>query len=253
MQGIIIQMLDISERKASEDRVNQANRQLNRSPAASRRRCTTRRPAATTRSTSMAISSRSTTPSWSGWGTRAKKWSVGMNFRDIMLPEQVPNCSRTACRRSCATVRWTRAEYEMRRRDGSTFHALLSSSAVRDADGRFLRSNTTVVDITRRKAAETALRDNQRFLQTITDHVPGLIAYLSTRCCAVPVRQCRAPAHLWHGPSTSMLGIHVSDVHARPRCGPKPARACRPRWADSRSTSRAWRKTVRPANRSSSA
>ena len=30
----------------------------------------------------------------------------------------------------------------------------------------------------RRKAAEQALRNNQRFLQTITDHVPGLIAYL---------------------------------------------------------------------------
>eukprot|EP01136_Pigoraptor_vietnamica_P028541 Opistho-1_new@86155 len=69
-------------------------------------------------------------------------------------------------------------EYEMRRRDGSTFFALLSSSAVRDENGQFLRSNTTVVDITRRKAAEMALQDNQRFLQTITDHVPGLIAYL---------------------------------------------------------------------------
>ncbi|RYG22027.1 MAG: PAS domain S-box protein, partial [Burkholderiales bacterium] len=38
-----------------------------------------------------------------------------------------------------------------------------------------------MVDITRRKAAETALRDSQRFLQTITDHVPGLIAYVDDR------------------------------------------------------------------------
>jgi PAS domain S-box-containing protein len=69
-------------------------------------------------------------------------------------------------------------EYELRRRDGSVIDVLLSSTAVRDADGRFLRSNTTVVDITQRKAAELALQDNQRFLQAITDHVPGLIAYL---------------------------------------------------------------------------
>lgn len=69
-------------------------------------------------------------------------------------------------------------QYELRRRDGSTIDVLLSSTAVRDAEGRFLRSNTTVVDITQRKAAEQALQDNQRFLQAITDHVPGLIAYV---------------------------------------------------------------------------
>jgi PAS domain S-box-containing protein len=69
-------------------------------------------------------------------------------------------------------------EYEIRRRDGSTFFALLSSSAVRDPQGRFLRSNTTVVDISHRKQAEIALRNNQRFLQAITDHFPGLVAYL---------------------------------------------------------------------------
>src|SRR5690606_34945912 len=51
-------------------------------------------------------------------------------------------------------------------------------AAVRDAQGNFLRSNTTVVDITRRRAAEDALRQQQYFLQSITDRVPGLIAYL---------------------------------------------------------------------------
>jgi PAS domain S-box-containing protein len=58
------------------------------------------------------------------------------------------------------------------------FHALLSSSAVCDAEGRFLRSNTSVVDISQRKSAEIALRESQRFLQTVTNHVPGLIAYV---------------------------------------------------------------------------
>jgi len=69
-------------------------------------------------------------------------------------------------------------EYTLRKRDGSAIDVLLSSTAVRDAQGRYLRSNTTVVDITQRKAAELALQDNQRFLQAITDHVPGLIAYV---------------------------------------------------------------------------
>jgi PAS domain S-box-containing protein len=72
------------------------------------------------------------------------------------------------------------AEYDMRRRDGSVFPALVSSTAVRDANGRYLQSNTTVVDITERVLAEMALRTNQRFIQAITDHVPGMIAYLDT-------------------------------------------------------------------------
>ena len=68
----------------------------------------------------------------------------------------------------------------MYRRDGTPFHALVSSSAVRDASGRFLHTNTTVVDITGRKTAELALRSNQRFIQAITDHVPGVMTYLDT-------------------------------------------------------------------------
>lgn len=40
------------------------------------------------------------------------------------------------------------------RRDGSTFAALLNSVAVRDADGNFLRTHTTIFDLTERRQAE---------------------------------------------------------------------------------------------------
>lgn len=69
-------------------------------------------------------------------------------------------------------------EIAVRRRDGSSFPALLSSTAVRDSKGRFLRANNTLIDITALKAAEQALAAQSRFLQTITDRVPGLISYL---------------------------------------------------------------------------
>lgn len=69
-------------------------------------------------------------------------------------------------------------EVVVRRRDGSSFAALLSSTAVRDSKGRFLRANNTLVDITALKAAQQALAAQSRFMQTITDRVPGLIAYL---------------------------------------------------------------------------
>jgi PAS domain S-box-containing protein len=68
-------------------------------------------------------------------------------------------------------------ELEVRRKDGSRFQVLCSSTAVFDADGRFLHSNTTVVDISERKRAERRLSAHESFLQTITDRIPVHLAY----------------------------------------------------------------------------
>jgi diguanylate cyclase (GGDEF)-like protein/PAS domain S-box-containing protein len=49
-------------------------------------------------------------------------------------------------------------EYEIRRKDGSTFYGLLSATAILDADGNFLMSRGTVFDISERKAMEEEMR-----------------------------------------------------------------------------------------------
>jgi PAS domain S-box-containing protein len=102
-----------------------------------------------------------------------------LTFRDLMVPKNA-ELLEARLERLMAKGVVEPAEYEMRRRDGSVFPALVSSTAVHDENGVYLHSNTTVVDITERVLAETALRTNQRFIQAITDHVPGLIAYLDT-------------------------------------------------------------------------
>lgn len=68
-------------------------------------------------------------------------------------------------------------ELAIRRKDGSQFHVLCSSTGVFDADGQFLHSNTTMVDISERKAAERRLSAHESFLQTITDRIPVHLAY----------------------------------------------------------------------------
>lgn len=176
VQGIIIQMIDLSQRKASEDQVRQANGQLN-SALRQSQDLYNNAPCGyhSLDIHGMYVSINDTELDWLGY---SREEVVGkMAFRDMMAPRHSDLLDRRM-QKILKDDALEAVEYEMRRRDGSTFHALLSSSAVRDANGQFLRSNTTVVDITRRKAAEMALRDNQRFLQTITDHVPGLIAYL---------------------------------------------------------------------------
>jgi PAS domain S-box-containing protein len=49
-------------------------------------------------------------------------------------------------------------EFELLRRDGSTMPLSVASTAVRDAQGRYVMSRTTLYDITERKRAEEALR-----------------------------------------------------------------------------------------------
>lgn len=176
VQGLIIQMLDITERKAAEDRVAQANLQLadaleqartlyNGAPCGYH--------SLDIQGTFVAIND--TELDWLGY--RRDEVIGKLNFRDVIPPQQVA-LLEARMGRMLEDDALEAVEYEMQRRDGSRFFALLSSSAVRDAQGNFLRSNTTVVDITRRKAAEDALREQQRFLRNITDRVPGLIAYL---------------------------------------------------------------------------
>lgn len=174
--GLFIQMLDITERKASEDRVSHANCQLNE--ALNQAQALYNQAPCGYHSLDIHgifVSINDTELEWLGY--RRDEVVGKLSFRDVIPAADVP-LLEARMRKILKDDALEGVEYRMCRRDGSTFHALLSSSAVRDKDGLFLRSNTTVVDITHRKAAEISLRDNQRFLQTITDHVPGLIAYL---------------------------------------------------------------------------
>jgi len=67
-------------------------------------------------------------------------------------------------------------ELELVRKDGSTFPVLLNSSAVRDSDGRFLRSRTTLTDLTERKRAEDEVR---RFNDELEERVRHRTAELA--------------------------------------------------------------------------
>ncbi len=78
------------------------------------------------------------------------------HFHDFVQAGHVPLVVERL-RRLVAGEKLDAAEVPMRRRDGSEFVALLSSTAVTDEHGAFLRTNSTLVDITARKAAESAL------------------------------------------------------------------------------------------------
>ncbi|OOG81154.1 hypothetical protein B0E41_18620 [Hydrogenophaga sp. A37] len=220
VQGLFIQMMDITERKASEDQVQRANGQLNEALQQAQT-LYNQAPCGyhSLDSQGIYVSVNDTELQWLGY---LREEVVGIKgFRDFILPSRTALLQDRLQRLIQGDV-LEASEFEMQRRDGTVFHALLSSSAVRDAEGRFLRSNTSVMDISQRKMAEFALRENQRFLQTVTSHVPGLIAYLDAM---LRFRFANDEhRHLYGLAPEKMLGLHVSEclppavwVEVRPR------------------------------------
>jgi PAS domain S-box-containing protein len=81
-------------------------------------------------------------------------------------------------------------EFEMIRKDGSTFPVLLNATAIYEAQGQFLYSRSTMFDITERKQAEAAARKLSLAIEAspvsvaITDR-EGRIEYVNPRFCAI--------------------------------------------------------------------
>ena len=53
-------------------------------------------------------------------------------------------------------------EYDFRRKDGTVLSVVLNATAVRDANGEFVMSRSTIFDNTERKRVEQAVRDSER-------------------------------------------------------------------------------------------
>ncbi len=58
-------------------------------------------------------------------------------------------------------------EFEIRRKDGSLLPVLLSATAIKEPDGRFIASRSTLVDITERRKADVALRHSHQTLEVL--------------------------------------------------------------------------------------
>lgn len=63
-------------------------------------------------------------------------------------------------------------EFELVRKDGRTLPVLLNSTAVYDENGQYLRSRSTLFDMTELKKAQDALQKNETLLRTVLNSLP---------------------------------------------------------------------------------
>ncbi|AOF84661.1 sensory box protein [Hydrogenophaga sp. RAC07] len=97
-------------------------------------------------------------------------------------------------------------------RGGKFFTAEFRSLPETDAQGHWLHTQTTVIDVTERAEIEHHLLARLDLLQTITDRTPSRLAYYDKDlvCCFSNAAHARGHGRL----PDDMVGTHISDVMA---------------------------------------
>src|SRR5215831_10843990 len=105
-------------------------------------------------------------------GYRSKEELLSKKVTDIFVDE----IQRTAVAREVSREASPQGrEITLRRKDGRPVYCLNTASAVRDTNGRVVRFQGALVDITERRAIEKQLHQQQEFARRLVDSFPDLI------------------------------------------------------------------------------
>jgi len=113
-----------------------------------------------------------------GYGALRDLQRSGMTAFDLLTPQEVPR-ARLNVERTLREGAVRDAEYQARRRDGSTFTAEISTAVVLDAHGRPTALMALIRDITARKRLEHELREHVRAMEEEDRHKDEFLAMLA--------------------------------------------------------------------------
>jgi PAS domain S-box-containing protein len=118
-----------------------------------------------------------------------------MKFPDILTPESLKIFRKNfPLFKSRGQVR--DLEFEMIRKDGTILPVLLSASAIKDVNGNYVMSRSTVFDITERKETDTRVRLTNVLLELFAmkssrkEYIDAVVHVLQgwTGCCCIGIR-----------------------------------------------------------------
>lgn len=111
------------------------------------------------------------------WLGYTREELVGKPYRQV-LPDTGYDQFSTAFARLKEQGLVSDVEYDMMRKDGSTFPVLVTASAVQDALGNFVMSRSMAVDITKQKETENALRESEILYRTAMESTSDGVSIL---------------------------------------------------------------------------
>ncbi|NTU78101.1 MAG: PAS domain S-box protein [Chloroflexales bacterium] len=143
------------------------------------------------------------------WLGYARDELIGRPFTDIITPE-----GQVIFQANFPTFKqrgWMRdLEFELIRKDGSTFPVLISATAIYDTSGAYATSRSTLFDITQRKAAEAALRESEAQNRLLFEEAPDAVVLFDPT--GRVVRMNRAFTLLTGYPTAQLIGQRL-EVH----------------------------------------
>lgn len=164
--GAVESIRDITERKTSEEALEEANEKLSALIQAS--------PLAI-----LTFDPNGSIQSWNAAAERIFAWKEEevLGLQPPIIPDDRKHEFRALIEINLHGKMFTGVELQRKKKDGSLIDVSLSSAPIRDGVGRIRGIVSVMDDITKRKAAERSLRESLNFLQRLIDTIPNPIFY----------------------------------------------------------------------------
>lgn len=137
-----------------------------------------------------------------------------MKFTDIITPKSLKTFNENFP--GFKEKGWIKnLEFELIRKDGSILPILASATAIKDSDGNYLMSRSTVYDITERKIAELQLRNSEREFRTLAENLPDHIIRYDIDCRVIYLNHVLAAANYTNSSLVGKLSAEIQFNEAK--------------------------------------
>lgn len=138
---------------------------------------------------------------------------IGMSMMDPIAPELRPWLAKRMQKRKANKLSPDVVEAEMVRKDGSRYTALVAPATLFDEEGKFSGFIGLMIDITKQKRAEEALRESEKKYRSLFEHASDAIFIADIETGTI-LDANRKAEQLTGRDREEILGMHQSELHS---------------------------------------